>query len=69
MKMLIAPKIQTYYLSNYKVILYTFNAEMNLKNCINKELHLSINWECNEMSYTITVPKLAFMNFSAHFKY
>lgn len=29
MKMLIAPKIQTYYLSNYKVILYTFNAEMN----------------------------------------
>lgn len=28
MKMLIAPKIQIYYLSNYKVILYTFNAEM-----------------------------------------
>lgn len=28
MKMLIAPKIQTYYVSNYKVILYTFNAEM-----------------------------------------
>lgn len=28
MKMLIAPKIQIYYLSNYKVILYTFNAEI-----------------------------------------